>query len=120
MTDPATNQRRFSRVPFAASVHLLGSGGSTVVQLLDISLKGALVSRPADWSVDAGTALALELILVDNVYIRANVKVAHSAANRVGLFWEQIDLDSMTHLRRRVQLNLGDAALLDRELAAMG
>ena len=79
MTDPATNQRRVSRVPFAASVHLIGSAGSTVVQLLDISLKGALVSRPADWSVDAGTALALELILVDNVYIRANVKVAHSA-----------------------------------------
>jgi hypothetical protein len=119
MTDPARNQRHFSRVPFETPVRMIGTHGSTAVHLLNISLKGALVSRPPDWAIAPGTLLALELMLVDNEHIRANVKVAHIEENRVGLFWEHIDLDSMTHLRRLVQLNLGDAAQLDRELATM-
>ena len=119
MTEPTRNQRQFSRVQFAAPVRLIGADGSTTVQLLNLSLKGALVSRPPDWAIEPGMLLALELALVDNEYIRVNAKVAHSGADRVGLFWEQIDLDSLTHLRRLVQLNLGDAAQLDRELAAM-
>ncbi len=119
MTQPASNQRHFSRVRFDTRVRLIGAHGSTAVQLLNISLKGALVSRPPDWVITPGTLLALELTLVDNEHIRVNVKVAHSEDDHVGLYWEQIDLDSMTHLRRLVQLNLGDAAQLDRELAAM-
>ncbi len=119
MTGPASNQRHFSRVPFVTPVRLIGPHGSTGVQLLNISLKGALVSRPDGWGVEPGTLLALELTLADNEYIRANVKVAHSEPDRVGLFWEHIDLDSMTHLRRLVQLNLGDADKLDRELGVV-
>ena len=119
MTDPAKNHRHFSRVPFDTPVRMIGASGSTAVQLLNISLKGALVSRPQGWDIAPGTLLALELTLVDKECIRANVKVAHAEADRVGLYWDHIDLDSMTHLRRLVQLNLGDAAQLDRELAAM-
>jgi hypothetical protein len=119
MNESATNQRHFSRVPFDTPVRMIGAHGSTAVQLLNISLKGALVSHPTDWTIEPGTLLALELTLVDNEHIRVNVKVAHTEKNRVGLYWEHIDLDSMTHLRRLVQLNLGDAAQLDRELAAL-
>ena len=119
MTGPASNQRHFSRVPFVTPVRLIGPDGSTAVQLLNISLRGALVSRPDGWAIEPGTQLALELALADNEHIRVNVKVAHSEPNRIGLFWEHIDLDSMTHLRRLVQLNLGDADQLDRELGAM-
>ena len=119
MTGPASNQRSFSRVPFVTPVRLIGPHGSTAVQLLNISLKGALVSRPAGWVVEPGTLLALELSLAGNEHIRANVKVAHSEPESVGLFWAHIDLDSMTHLRRLVQLNLGDAEQLDRELGVM-
>lgn len=119
MSSAEKNQRHFSRVPFDMPVRMISAQGSTAVQLLNISLKGALVSRPPDWTITPGTLLALELTLVDNEYIRANVKVAHSEGRHVGLYWEHIDLDSLTHLRRLVQLNLGDAAQLDRELAAL-
>jgi PilZ domain len=119
MTDSARNQRHFSRVPFDTPVRMISAHGSTAVRLLNISLKGALVSQPPGWVIEPGTLLALELTLVDNEHIRVNVKVAHAEHGHVGLFWDHIDLDSMTHLRRLVQLNLGDAAQLDRELAAM-
>ena len=119
MTDTARNQRHFSRVPFDTPVRMISAQGSTAVRLLNISLKGALVSHPVGWTIEPGTLLALELMLVDNEHIRANVKVAHVEHGHVGLYWDHIDLDSMTHLRRLVQLNLGDAEQLDRELAAM-
>ncbi|MBL8337485.1 MAG: PilZ domain-containing protein [Rhodoferax sp.] len=119
MTDAGPNQRHFSRVPFETAVRMISAQGSTAVRLLNISLKGALVSQPPGWTITPGTLLALELTLVDNEHIRVNVKVAHAEHGHVGLFWDHIDLDSMTHLRRLVQLNLGDAAQLDRELAAM-
>jgi hypothetical protein len=119
MTDSSPNHRHFSRVPFDVPVRIISAQGSTAVRLLNISLKGALVSQPVGWAVAPGTLMALELALVDGEYIRVNVKVAHADNGRVGLYWDQIDLDSMTHLRRLVQLNLGDAEQLDRELAMM-
>lgn len=119
MNQPASNQRHFSRVPFQTRVRMIGVAGSTAVQLLNISLKGALVSRPPGWGVDPGTLLALELTLVEDQVIRVNVKVAHSESDRVGLYWEHIDLDSMTHLRRLIELNLGDPDQLDREFSAL-
>ena len=119
MTDSSHNQRHFSRVPFDTPVRMISAQGSTAVRLLNISLKGALVSEPVGWTVAPGTLLALELTLVEGEHIRVNVKVAHAENGHVGLYWDQIDLDSMTHLRRLVQLNLGDAEQLDRELATM-
>ena len=38
----------------------------------------------------------------------------------VGMVCRHIDVDSISHLRRLVELNLGDEALLERELAALG
>jgi hypothetical protein len=37
-----------------------------------------------------------------------------------GLQWRNIDVDSLTHLRRLLELNLNDPSLLDRELADLG
>ena len=38
----------------------------------------------------------------------------------IGFVCRHIDVDSISHLRRLVELNLGDEALLERELAALG
>jgi hypothetical protein len=38
----------------------------------------------------------------------------------LGFVCQYIDLDSISHLRRLVELNLGDGSLLERELAALG
>jgi hypothetical protein len=47
------------------------------------------------------------------------VSVAHQGAGRIGLDCTHIDIESAQHLRRLVELNLGDDALLHRELAAL-
>jgi hypothetical protein len=44
------------------------------------------------------------------------VTVVHHQGDCYGLACRGIDLDSVTHLRRLVALNLGDEALLEREI----
>jgi hypothetical protein len=39
--------------------------------------------------------------------------------DRIGLYIEQLDLDSASHLQRLMELNLGDSDTLERELAEL-
>ena len=49
-----------------------------------------------------------------------DVEIAHRENDELGLNCKDIDVDSITHLRRLVELNLGDPELLERELSALG
>ena len=51
--------------------------------------------------------------------IRMEVAVVHHLAGYYGLACREIDLDSVTHLRRLVALNLGDETLAEREFAQL-
>lgn len=113
-------QRRFTRVPFDAKAVLVKDGREWPCDLIDLSLKGALIHKPTTWSGQAGEDYQLTLMLNEDVSIRMDVSVAHVEDNHVGLYCKDIDLDSITHLRRLVELNLGDAGLLERELMALG
>jgi hypothetical protein len=46
-------------------------------------------------------------------------EVVHVEDGRLGLRCTEIDLESITNLRRLVELNLGDEAALHREMSAM-
>lgn len=112
--------RRFTRVPFQASVRLRGSDGDKQGKLLDISLKGILIARPLDWSARIGEPVEVEITLADSdVMIRMQASLAHLEAERAGFTCHHIDLDSASHLRRLIELNLGNEAQLQRELHAM-
>lgn len=122
MSTAPVDLRHFSRVPFASHVRLVGNHGSVDARLIDISLKGALVARPPGWDVAVGAPMELELLLGEGSLdrIQMQTRVAHVEQDHLGLHCQHIDLDSVTHLRRLVEVNLGNSVLLDRELAAMG
>ena len=113
------NRRQFWRAHFHSPVQLSLHGQLTEADLYDISLKGALVKVPAGWTGKQGDRCQLRLSLGTGATISMSADVMHVAGQRVGLECERIDLDSVTHLRRLVELNSGDSALLDRELAAL-
>lgn len=121
--DKPGERRHFSRIPFDAPVTLRAPGGGRrwESQLLDISLKGALVKHPADWDCTIGDAVSLEVPLgVGAASIHMDVVVAHVEPQRLGLRCAHIDIDSIAHLRRLVELNLGDPELLNREFSSLG
>ena len=117
---PAEGHRLFSRVPFSAAVTLHLPGKTLEVTLLDIALKGALVQTdvPEDIQLQAPCRLLLPLSN-DGETIEMAGTVAHLKDCHVGLRCEHIDVASLTLLRRLLELNTGDADLMDRELSQL-
>ncbi|HEC18544.1 MAG TPA: PilZ domain-containing protein [Gammaproteobacteria bacterium] len=115
-----TEKRHFSRIPFVTDVHLVNAEGSWDVQLVDVSLKGILTTVPANPAIKTGEHYLAEMLTEnDEATIRMEVSVAHIEEQRVGFRCEHIDLDSISHLRRLVELNLGDDEILHRELSEL-
>ena len=122
MSGNSEDQRHFSRIPFDCDVTIIDQTVHWPTQLLDISLNGALVSRPQDWKPAIGDECQLNVKLnnTDVIIKMEQVTVAHVTDDRVGFKCRIIDIDSITHLKRLVELNLGDPELVNRELGALG
>ncbi len=118
--NPPPGKRLFTRIPFETGAVLSTFPGKHECRLVDISLKGALVERTAPWSIQAGSPCSLQIKLADGATtIHMAGEVVHVEAERLGLRCTEIDLESITSLRRLVELNLGDEAALHREMSAM-
>jgi len=115
-----TERRQFARVAFAAGAELITTQERLQTQVLDLSLKGSLLQLPAGAKVQVGTPCLLKLRLSDQATSIAMAgEVAHVEGDHVGVLCRSIDIESITHLRRLIEINLGDASLLERELIAL-
>ena len=89
------------------------------VQLIDISLRGILIQVLPDQKINDNKLVDISIHLGGDIQICMEARVANHRDDKVGLVCEHIDVDSMTHLRRLVELNMGDASLLERELSVL-
>lgn len=113
-------KRQFTRIVFDADATLSNEQGSWDTQVIDISLKGALVDVPADADIQTDSHVKLTLTLSDaTTHIYMQGRVSHYAGDRLGIACEHMDVESVSHLRRLVELNIGDDTLLERELEAL-
>jgi hypothetical protein len=113
-------RRRFHRILFDAQTTAIHRGNDYRTAVEDVSLNGALVKRPEQWNGEVGDDLTITIQLDEQETITMQTTVAHVEAEHLGLRCHHIDMDSITHLRRLVELNLGDSDLLERELDALG
>lgn len=115
-----TNRRQFSRIAFHAPAELMTAGVIVEAVVLDLSLKGALIRLPAGVTLKSGENCTLHVKLGEaDAALRLQGTTAHCEGIYAGVGIRNIDLDSATHLRRLVELNLGEPALLERELGAL-
>jgi len=120
MSTPNSERRRFQRVNFFTEAWLSDSNGRQACQVHDLSLKGALVAVPDGNLSSLVMPITLEIHLSDSEdMLRMEISVMHEREGVFGLRCERIDVDSMTHLRRLVELNLGETSLLERDLNAL-
>lgn len=121
MSGKSAERRRFSRVDFEAAVTLSNPSGQWKAKLYDISLKGALITKPQHWVGNKGDHYLVEIHPPETPFaIRMEMEATHVENDKVGLLCLHIDLDSISHLRRLVELNVGDSEILNRELAELG
>ncbi len=115
-----SDKRQFSRFVNYSSIIINKAEQHWESSLLDISLKGVLITKPENWSDNNGGDFKLS-IHIDNSELEINMDIhlVHTENNHIGFQCDSIDLDSITNLRRLVELNLGDEELLEREISNM-
>lgn len=118
MPGNSPEKRRFHRISFDAECELHCQESVWSSEVLDVSLKGVLVKRPESWDVPLKQPCEVVILLDDHkTGIVMAVELRHVENHRLGFKCQYIDLESATHLKRLVELNLGDQALLEREFA---
>jgi hypothetical protein len=121
MTGQWPKQRRFTRVPFQVPAQLEIDGEKVPCSLLNVSLKGALVELDHGTAPAAGVSCSITIDLDpgSGARIRMDGDVAHRRGMQVGIRCDELDLESVQHLRRILEFNLGDEATVLRELGEL-
>ncbi|ASP38868.1 hypothetical protein CHH28_09315 [Bacterioplanes sanyensis] len=112
-------KRHFQRVNFLQPVQVCCRGQVSETHCLDISLKGILLARPAEADWQHGDELQITLALSELESIDMHCTLVHSHDDVVGCECTSLDLDSMTALRRLLELNLQDPEEVHRELSEL-
>ncbi|WP_347902126.1 PilZ domain-containing protein [Pseudomonas purpurea] len=119
MSDHPANRRRFKRIAFDARTELSQGDCIWPVRLIDLSLKGLLIERPEPWLGDNQKMFSVEIHLSTEAEIRMDIQLSHDNNRQLGFVCRYISLESVSRLRRLIELNLGDQDELERELGAL-
>jgi hypothetical protein len=119
MSDQPANRRRFKRIAFDARTELSQGADSWPVKLIDLSLKGLLIERPEPWQGNKEGIFSIKIHLSEQDEINMEVHLTHEDQAQLGFVCQHISLESISNLRRLIELNLGDTAELERELGAL-
>lgn len=111
-------ERRFRRVPFQAETRVAANDSTWTCSLLNIALKGALLES-ARLPLAPGTMCDLEIVLPGTgIPLEFRAVLVHHQDNRYGFKFLRVDLATLTHLRKLLELNTGDAECVRSELMA--
>lgn len=116
-----TEQRAVHRVPFIISMQLHIKHEDIPSLLLDISLMGALIKLQTPQDIPLNNFCDIELNLGTGVSINLTGRVIRKTSDQktIGVIWEEMDIDSAAHLKRLLELNLGDHRLIEQDIEAM-
>jgi PilZ domain len=121
MDNNQNQERRVnSRILFDSNTCISQGNKQWQAKLIDLSLKGLLIEQPQNWDADNSQLMDANIQLNEDVSIQMSISWRHSENAQLGFQCMHIDIDSISHLRRLLELNLGDTSLLERELAALG
>ncbi|NRA53201.1 MAG: PilZ domain-containing protein [Gammaproteobacteria bacterium] len=112
-------KRLFQRILFSHDATLVDATGKWPIQILDLSLHGFLCTEPANSTMQLNHLASLVLKLDDQHSITINAKLVHIDNQLLGFDNHDIDIDSISELKRLVELNLGNDELLHRQLAEL-
>ena len=113
-------RRRYSRINYDTPVILEQGENAWDSLVIDISLKGLLIWMPDDWDPTDPDDFKATIPLGGEAVISMTVHQVHSSSGRVGFECSEIDDESITHIRRLLELSLGDSDLIERELNSLG
>ena len=117
MSDNNDERRNFSRVKFQSKCYLTFEDKKIECLLVDLSLKGALILNDEKLDVNSGDSCTFNFSLDGAGFeLNFNATLVYYKGDQLGVRFGNIDLESMIHLRRLVELNTGDSNKVQDEL----
>lgn len=117
---PVDNQRHFTRVALDIPVIIRSGNDEWRSRLIDLSLSGARVRHPAGWSGHPGDLCYLRIQYGGSGCLTVDANIRQIESEQLGIAFINTDEATGNGLRGLMELNLGDADLLERELAETG
>lgn len=118
-SENSLDKRRYHRIFYDTQAQLSCDESALPCRIVDLSLKGCLLRFENPWQGDLEKIYTLTFSLSEDCAISMAISISHIVDDTAGFKCEHIDIDSITHLRRLVELNLGDSELLERDLLAL-
>lgn len=113
-------RRHFNRVPFCTQAKITVANKQWQTEIIDLSLKGALLQVPPNAELNISDNIELSFVLEGlSPPIVMQGQIRHLDAEQIGFQCALLDIDSATELRRLMELNLSDESLIQRDLAAL-
>ena len=110
-------RRKFIRVKFLTQVEVIYFDNSYKAELLDISLNGALIHPKNEIPMGLGNTCDLKIgLAAKDLTLDFKVELVHLNGDKFGLKFLTQDIDTMTHLRRLLELNVSDHDRITHEL----
>ena len=116
---PKVERRHFTRIGFDTNVTLKQGELTHATPLLDISLKGVLVAKPSEYQIKSTDPVHIHIALADETQIHMRAELVHNSETVLGFKCESIDMDSLAHLRRLIELNLDEPNAAERVLSEL-
>lgn len=113
------NNRHFRRIPFEAQVTLHSATNVWTGELLDVAMKGAMIGMETSLPDTLGTEFKLCIALPGTpISLEFQAELIHCDEMRYGFKFISENLETLTHLRKLIELNTGDAEATRSELSA--
>lgn len=110
-------KRDYHRVPFKCHSKINVVDQSYPCELLDISMRGVLLDVTPPQDIGLGSLCQIDIAFAScDIHLKFDAELVHREENHYGFRIESLDIDSLTHLRRLLELNYGDADEIDQEL----
>lgn len=110
-------RRRFSRIIYQAPATLTQGDYQLTTCIQDLSLKGLLLWAVDEPELDKNSIVDVAFTLPDSdIAINLSATLIMQNERILHLKIDHIDIESIGHLRRLVELNVGSDELLHREL----
>ncbi len=116
--------RRFIRIVYNATATLTEHANNTSQELhqweselRDLSLHGLLLLRPKEWKPVHNKRYNVAFSLHDSeIVLKMETELVNCCEQYLRMKITHIDIDSISHLKRLVELNVGNDDFLHREL----
>lgn len=110
-------RRRFSRIMYQVPALIRQGQNVLPTTIQDLSLHGLLLRTDSIHTLDNNDTVLVNFTLSDSdIDISLEAVIVGFDQQTIRLKITHIDIDSISHLKRLVELNVGDDALLYREI----